>query len=520
MADAVDFRIGGDATQAIAELKKIVRTQEDLVRVMREGGKQGRKAGQDTALGFGKARTAVMAVAGGMLGTGGVIQALGAGKRLINEWLAGLDQLAPKMKTAAQEALALAMLAEKGKARETVQLATAMGARFGVTDRAGALDVYQSALAQFDALGEEYAREALKLAGWAGVPIEAAKGAVSTAGGFGIRPAVAGRLPYAAGEVSAQSPAELAKISPALSAYTTALGGPGVAYGFAAALSPVFKEQLTTYTRALGLALSAPANKGAWGAFVSKQPGYASGDYLKILEGLKEQGLTTPKALGEVGLLEVRQAGALSAVLANLPATKRAVSETARLAATPGLIAQRRAGAEIGFPELQHQRKMALMEALAQAELVQPAFPAAIGTGRKAMEREAIQRERGLAMIRAGYAPMVGEDLRVGRPKWAYMWLWDQLRANPNPWPGEQRYQPVLRRELGMAGEDPLMRATNASRPDGFGAGDPSVSGMNAVASQDASEKLINAVEANTGELQEIRNILTAPSPMSEEASR
>lgn len=156
---------------------------------------------------------------------------------------------------------------------------------------------------------------------------------------------------------------------------------------------------------------------------MSKLPGYEEGDFLQMLEALEERGLTTTKALGTVGLNEKRQSAGLAEVMRDLGETERILDAVRTTAAEPMLIERRRAGAEVGFPEMTRQREIAERRARGKAVLGMPVTPEARAEMGKAMGEMTERQIRAEAMARAGYGAWIAdrEQMEAG-------WM-DELKA-------------------------------------------------------------------------------------------
>jgi len=430
-SESVKYSIMGDSASALAAQRKVIEAQDKTIDKLKQTGRESKSAGKDGAGAMKQFKGAALEVVSA-LGMGvGVGAMLSKGLGLIKEYAAGLRELGATAERVGQEAVALGMMQRGGEARSRVIQAAVLGAQYGIP-RGPALSAIQALQAQTGGWkeGTAAAEEAFKLAALAGVPMEAAQTAVSAGVGAGLTPAKAATLPYAAGEVSALSPAELARISPAIPFYGAVKGGPGEAYGFAAALSKTFKEDLTTYTRAAATALTAPPTKGKWGRYAAGLTGSAEGDLLAMLGALEERGITNTKALGQVGLIEKREAAAIAELLRDLDETRRVVEEVRRKAAEPGLIERRRAGAEVGFPELQRQRAIAERRARGQAVLDMPVTPEARALMDKAATILTERQIRAEAMARAGYGWLIEDKagMEAGVTK-EYLAQWgDNLR--------------------------------------------------------------------------------------------
>ena len=418
--ESVKYTVAADSAKALAEMKKVVDLQGKTIQKLQETGRESRKTGEEGSKAWGGMLKVGTQIAGVLGIGGGIASGLTGAIKLTKDWYAGMQSVGRAISEASDELVAFSMMQQGGTARAAVLDAQALGAQYGVK-RGAALNTIQALQAQLGGLpqGRLAARSVFELSGWGGVPMDRAKMATVAGVGAGMTAEQTAQWLYAAGEASALSPAELAAVGPALPFYQTAKGGPGMGFAFGAALSGTYPEQLPTYTRAAGRALSTPAGEGKWGKYVSRLPGYGEGDYMQMLRAMHAGGVTSTQDIAKLGLSEIRQSGALAALLGNLPGAEAAITKTQELAGIPGLVGLRRAGAETGFPELAFGRKMDIIEAALAAERGTPSTPQAAAVGAAGMASISRRKARALAMqlYGAGGGLDEGQD-EVGVWEW------------------------------------------------------------------------------------------------------
>ncbi|MFO8007275.1 MAG: hypothetical protein R6V05_06010, partial [Candidatus Brocadiia bacterium] len=232
---------------------------------------------------------------------------------------------------------------------------------------------------------------------------------------------LAARLPYAAGEMSSLSAAELAEVGVAMPVYRRTAGGPGRAYGVAAALSNVFKRPKMLRTATKNLAMALFETGGKWGEYMKGLPGYEEGDIATMLQAMAAQGVGGKAGfpeefkdwaeLGDVDSAELMQRGlgskrarlALAAFLSDIEGNVGTMRAVEQMAARPGLITRKRAGAEEGFPELRFTRELDALEAQYAASRGISPTEAGQRTALKAMHLKKGRLAHGIALAEAGY---------------------------------------------------------------------------------------------------------------------
>jgi len=426
----VHFEITAGEAKAVQAWLAVERAEKRVEAGARQAGQAQKKGANDAARSLQVVKSTALGVLSALGMTAGIAGAVSTIVRLVGQWREGMAALSREIRTAANESVALAMMQEGGKARERVVEAGELGAQYGVR-RAESYNIVQALQAQTGSweTGKTAAREVFKLVGWHKLPAEEALTAVSGGVGLRMKPALAARLPYAAGEVSAKGAAELVNVAPAMGFYRDVKGGAAEAYGIAARLSETTKaEKLEVYTRAVAIALT--TRKGKWGKFVGGLRGAEENDIYAMLQDLAGRGITTPQQLEAVGLGEIRQKKALSDLLADPTKTMATAAAVRKLAGVEGLLGIKRTTAEGGYPELAHARVVEKMEAVYAAEAGLPTTRAGKAAATTARRREIIERARATAMQRHGLGWLVGEDKRVG---W---WAWQRaqlLVESPTP---------------------------------------------------------------------------------------
>ncbi len=419
--------LGGNADDLIRELHKAYAEIHTLSQGAAKVGQQ-----MDSwRSGAGRLATQIGAIAGGYIGLRSTVSGI---LDLSEKWEQSMRRVGKEAQVTARELAALAMQQEPGTGRQRAAEAMAAGARFGV-ERAQAVDIAATMQAQRAGdwqTGIAAAVEVFKLSGWAAVPPEKAKGAVVMGLGAGLPAGLAARLPYAAGEVSALTPAELADVAPAMAFYQGLKGGAAGAYEVGAILSrTVPAGELETYTRAFGRAMT--TREGTWGKFVGGLPGAAEGDFYKMLSEMRKEKIGTTQQLERLGLGEVRQQKALMDMLTAGPEAEEMGQRVRELAALPDLLERKRGGAERGFPELAFERVAREAQERFRGEKGLPTTPEAKAFLTAAQGLELRERARAEAAVKVGLEAFIQlpEEGRLtsGRAKIGLPWLGAKMAA-------------------------------------------------------------------------------------------
>lgn len=383
--------------RGIAQLEKKV---ESLQGKLAKVGKAGRRSGEETAKAFKKADRAgkeafnpkrLAVFAGGILGAGGVVAALGLVNRGYETSLKNLREISTEARKAGRDIVAFAALQEGGTKAQRVQQAAGLAAQFGVTDRGQAFDTVQ---ALQSALGGDFKRglaaaRTVFAATQVGIPVELGRELEILGASQGQAPGVALRRAFAAGQASARDPAALARAAPALQFFKDKEFGFASAAVIAASIRP---EQLETFTKAAGIGLSGVSTL----APTFERLGVAGASRRAKLEALSQAGLTTPEALKRAGLGEIRQQQAISTLVRNLPELDR-IQAAIREKAVPGLFVRQRRDIEAEIPNLAIERRIDSLE-------VQFKNVTAFGPqSREALLTQFVQKQRGISFRAAGF---------------------------------------------------------------------------------------------------------------------
>lgn len=269
-------------------------------------------------------------------------------------------RLAQNVREAAQDMVAFAMMQERGTMRQRALRAAQVGATFGIQPGV-ALQMTQRLQAQLG--GFPQGLRALRLVGLlrqAAVPTEAAAQAVILGAGLGYAPEQAAAMPFAAGMASALSPAEIAQGAvQALPSYQGVRGGALTAYQVMALLSSIYSqpEQLGTYTRIAARITRMPEVLRR--IRIQARPGEKV-DFWRVLEALRQRGITTQQELMTIGVREERMGAALSALLSmpeeRIERVRRHVAEQAQRGV--GLIREQLGVAYAELPEIELQHRV------------------------------------------------------------------------------------------------------------------------------------------------------------------
>jgi len=402
MANVV-FRLDADTAKAVQGFLKVVDAQRKTEAGQKKITQASREAHTANQQMIGSLRGVVSA-----LGIGGGIA--GAVMLIRDTWMEidrYLERVAQKSRQAAQDMTAFVLMQAGGTRAERVAEAGAIGARWGVfpgeafgqLQRLQAMPqvrTYERALKAAEAVW--------RLQKWAAVPQEAATTAVTLAMGMGYTAAQAARLPYAAGEASQLSPAELAEAAQrGLPPYGGIEGMALTGYQVMAAMSGTITEPSMLGTYAARVAETVMTGKGETGR-LWRRLGVEKAGFWERLEALSKAGITTMQELERAGITEKRARMGIYLLVRDWEATlttRRAVRELYEQA---GLIARKRAEAEAEVPQMRLAREMDVLQAIYEEEQV--TGPEAI----RAMKREVERRRFAIWARRRGWGWVTTEE--------------------------------------------------------------------------------------------------------------
>lgn len=448
MGDVV-VKISGDSKAFAREINKM---NARLVKMGRTGEAAGRKTGKAGKEAFGKWNSAVSNV---KVGITSVLGALGIGMgvqglvskivELTETWKRNMSEISRLSADAGREMTALAMMQKGGEAAEVVYKAAIAGAPYGYKTGSAwaALQQLQAQVGSVEG-GMAAFKAAGRLSQFAGVEKGAAAKAVSLGMGLGMTAPGAARGIYAAGELSSLSPEEMAQMAP------KGLPGwdkPTLGLAVASRLSRIYKDpgMLGTFTARARTGILGPRTFGKgkekvdfWQDKMGLKP---EADFFDRLFALKDAGYTTENALERVGFTEKRERAAISLLLRDIPGLWQDYEKIEKMIATPGLIAGKRAAAEVELPQMEHQRIMEAAGAYAGIEEKIPTTAAGMKIQRRAEEYDQLKAARHIAAKRMGWGEWLpdaeeGKVPGLTRWQWGKMMAWSRLKAMFTP-PGE-----------------------------------------------------------------------------------
>jgi hypothetical protein len=379
MGDVV-FKLDADQAKAVRGFLKVVDAQKKGERQFRKTTRQAK--GQEKALhgvkNVGNELASLFGIGGGIAGGFAAIsQTVGSLKR-------DMEEMARSARQAGNAVTSFALMQPAGTRERRMNIVAQMGAEYGVPaqDAWKAVQSLQAQAGGFEQ-GLRAARSAWRLKR-AGVPAQPAQQAVTIGMGLGMTPQMAARAPYAAGELSALSPAEMAQAAArGLPEWRGLKGGPMLGYAVMSQLSQIFQEpgELGTHTARAASAFS--------NVDINRRLGLpANANPLNVLRELQDRGVTTTQQLEQFGYTEKRERIALSTLLMNLPDFERRREKMSAIAQREGLLGQVRSEAESELEILRLARQLEETEARTGAAR-------ALGPlGKQAAQTELIRRRR------------------------------------------------------------------------------------------------------------------------------
>lgn len=378
-----------DERRLFAGMQKLITQQGGLERSFKKTGDAAKKAGKDADSGFGdRGAQQIARYAAGLLSVGGAVAAVNRG---YETWLRNIRETAAESEKAARQAITLASIQEGGQARAAVMASAAAASQFGITDRGVAFDVVQSLQS---ALGGDFkkglaaAREVFA-ASLVGVPLELGKEASIQSIAAGRGPSEFLRSAFVVGQASGRDPEMLAKAAPGLAFIQDKQLG----FAFAGVLADKFGNELETYLKSAGIALSGSADERFLKTL--KKLGVAQGTPLDRLSALRAAGIVSPEQLKAAGLGEIRQQAAVSNLIEQLDRIPFLVREQ-QTKAVEGVFSSTRARIESEIPQTMFERQISQLRA--EIKDVQ-----AFGDGSiPALRQERRELARGLVFRRLG----------------------------------------------------------------------------------------------------------------------
>lgn len=383
----------GDEARYFRALARVEAKQKELENGLRGIKKAGQESTQGLEEGFGAAASSLAKYAAGFVTLTSVINAAKSG---YENFLTNTREIATEARKAAGELITLASIQAGGQRAKAVELASRLAVSYGITDRGAAFDVVQTLQS---ARGGDFAA-AMKgaadvfAAAQVGVPVQYGKEAEVFGTSFGMAPGELLRKLFVAGEISPREPETLVKAAPALAFWADKMAGIAASTVLSGAVP---REELDTYTKAAGIALSSQAADEFRKSLAKLGAGPELTQFQKLAV-LKERGVDTAEELGALGLKEIRETKAMVTLLSggNLRMMADFMTEIPRRA-TPDVFAGKRAGIEAELPTAELARKLAISDA---AFLQEQAFGA---TSVAAMEEDYRQSLRGRALKAMGY---------------------------------------------------------------------------------------------------------------------
>jgi hypothetical protein len=405
MAGKVKFVLEADEARAVNSFLRVVDAQKKT----EQGFKRVTDKSRTASTGLNKMAAGAKSVLGA-LGLGvGIAGAIALVNANLRKWASHMDEIARKTKEAGQDILAFALMQEPGKKGGRFREAVLMGAKYGM-EPGQAVSAFQRIQAQ---VGDyEKAKPAFASIGALrrmGVPQEGAEKAVSIGMALGLTPRQAARAPYAAGELSSLSPAELAEMSTqGLPIYAGIKGKALFGYSVAAQLSQVYKDpgKLGTYTARAATGLTKAT--GAVGKLWEKGGFEPGADPMGQLQYLYDMGARSDLDLTRLGFTEKRSRLALSVLLQNFDDFKERSKKFEALMGTEGLLGTRLAQTEEEVPITKYTR---LVE---ESSARQAGLRIAGPESERARKRDLHQRLTAERFLKAGHGWMVGADEKVG----------------------------------------------------------------------------------------------------------
>lgn len=394
--------------------RELTRTQAQVAELeakLKQAGRTGRRAGGDLQKGFGG--DALNTLARYAMGVASIGTAIGTLKKQYDVWLRDMRASADEAHRATRAYVSLAALQEGGQKAQAVMRATALGARYGITDRDVAYDIVQAMQSRYqgDLTAGLAAAETIFAATQVGIPLELGKELEVLGGAQKQETGRALRRAYVAGQLSERDPRTLARAAPALKFWQDKDVGFAAAAAIAASVQP---EKVETQVRSGAIALGPMASAGFQKTL--QRLGLADATQLEKLKGLRAAGIVTPEQIGRAGLAEIRQVEALSTLLLNIDRIEDWTTKIRDRAEKPGLFARERAKIEADIPMTRLARRIDETRAEYLNEM-------AFGPqAEESMRMELRDRMRGLTLRRLGL-----------QARW-YGALDEEGRASPWDW--------------------------------------------------------------------------------------
>lgn len=401
MGSAINIVMTGDEARAFKAMKALIDQQAQFVAGTERISKSTREAGQAQEEAFGPAMLGKLAAYGGsLIGIQQAIAKIGEGYR---DWREHIHEVAEASSQAQKDIVAFAALQEGGTKAARVQQATALAARYGVSDRAVAFDVAQSLQSAAETADESMTREqawrqalqdsaeVFKLIQLGVSPKSAADAAIqATAQHVDVGSFL--RKVYLAGEAGTRKPEDVAAAAKGMAFWDDKdLASAAAAVISAEQAKTGGEGETEVYLRQAGRALSGIgdlANKRFW----QRHGLSADASQEERLAKLAELGIDTPEEIQKAGIGDVREIKGVQTLVKNFTAL-RSIRERIAAEDRPGLLEARRSAVESELPAARMQRELDILKVM-QADAY------ALPEDTEALEAENLARARALALRR------------------------------------------------------------------------------------------------------------------------
>lgn len=351
MASEAELVLSGRDEQLLRTLKRVERAQDRLEQQSRDIGRttvQSQKQSQD-ALGATIGHYVQM-----LSSIGGITAAARAAVQVYETWLANIKEISAESRKAQNELVTYAALQAGGDKAAAVRDAAALGAQYGVP-RAEAFATAQSMESMFGKQVGRSVAEEIYRGSLVGVPTSLGAEAAITARTLGVDPAWFIRMGYSAGEASGRDPATLIRGSAGLIAFNDPQFGMSAATVLSEAVTP---ERLRTAVEQAGRGLSSQG-LGRTEFFKALEGGRLTPGMWNLpmplsqeqrLQVIAAMGWDTPEELAQIGITEIEQQRALSALGRNYSAVDAVRPRIIANASNVDLLMQKRTGVEDELP--------------------------------------------------------------------------------------------------------------------------------------------------------------------------
>ena len=406
MPDQVEFRAVADTNQAVQEFYKLVAAQREGEKATRDqvrASKEGERAARDHARSFDKVAGGARAVLGVLGVAGGIAGTISIIRREFEQWEAGIERINQGIREMAVAVTPFALMQAPEEMRPRIKEVGQLAVRYSQMPGLAwnAVQAYQAGSAQpteearyREGLAMYVAQQKLQLAG---ATEGGAREAIGLSRALNLTPAQMGRLTYAAGETSRYTVAQMAEAaSRGLPMFKGIRGGAELGFSVMSMLTQqgMPAEDVGTFTQRFGIALL----DKSWGKIGIRD---ATKDPMGALQKLHDLGITSMADLSRFGFGNIRELRGLSDVLTRWDDFIALRKEIQRIAATEGILEEKRATAEEKVPEIKRARE--LEKAVAKASYERIFSPQA----QAAHQRELLGRARGIYFTRKGEEGLV-----------------------------------------------------------------------------------------------------------------